>query len=173
MLVPLHHPIHLAKEAATLQELSGGRLRLGFGIGWHEDEFAFMGVPFRGRGRRADEAIRAMRALWRGERDFDGEHVSFHDATFGPLPDPEPELWFGGSSDRAVRRALEHGGVWHPSRGGDPERVRAVKGRHPELTTIPRTRLGNMDAVLDAGADGVVVALPDEQAMRDVLARYR
>ena len=72
VLVPLHNPIHLAKEVATLQELSGGRFTLGVGMGWHKDEFEFMGVEFKGRGRRADEAIRLMRALWNGERDFDG-----------------------------------------------------------------------------------------------------
>ncbi len=85
VLAPLHHPIHLAKEAATLQELSGGRLLLGLGMGWHEDEFRFLGVPFRGRGRRGDESIRLMRALWSGEREFHGENWSFEDATFGPL----------------------------------------------------------------------------------------
>jgi alkanesulfonate monooxygenase SsuD/methylene tetrahydromethanopterin reductase-like flavin-dependent oxidoreductase (luciferase family) len=73
VLVPLHHPIHLAKEAATLQELSGGRFALGVGVGWHRDEYDFMGIPFDGRGRRADEAIRLMRSLWRGDKDFDGE----------------------------------------------------------------------------------------------------
>jgi len=70
VLVPLHNPMHLAKEVATLQELSGGRFTLGVGMGWHKDEFDFMGVEFKGRGRRADEAIRLMRALWNGERDF-------------------------------------------------------------------------------------------------------
>jgi alkanesulfonate monooxygenase SsuD/methylene tetrahydromethanopterin reductase-like flavin-dependent oxidoreductase (luciferase family) len=64
--------MHLAKEVATLQELSGGRFTLGVGMGWHKDEFDFMGVEFKGRGRRADEAIRLMRALWNGERDFEG-----------------------------------------------------------------------------------------------------
>jgi probable F420-dependent oxidoreductase len=172
VILPLHHPVHLAKEAATLQDLSGGRLRLGLGMGWHEDEFLFLGVPFRDRGRRADEAIRLMQALWRGERSFTGE-PSFEDASFAPLSAPEPELWFGGSSERAVQRTLEHGGVWHPSRGGDAERVRVVKRAHPELTTIPRTRLENVDEVLDAGADGVVVTLPDEAAMRDFVRRYR
>src|SRR6266508_439635 len=77
VLVPLHNPIHLAKEVATLQELSGGRFTLGVGMGWHEDEFDFMGVEFKGRGRRANEAIRLMRALWNGERDFEGEYWSF------------------------------------------------------------------------------------------------
>ena len=90
MLAPLHHPIHLAKEVATLQELSGGRATLGVGVGWHRDEFDFMGVPFEGRGRRADEALRVVRALWTGERDFEGRFWSFSDATFAPLPSPQP-----------------------------------------------------------------------------------
>ena len=65
-----------------------------------------------------------MRALWNGERDFEGEYWSFRDATFQPLPSPQPEIWVGGSSERAIRRALELGDVWHPSRGSDPEHVR-------------------------------------------------
>ncbi|HEV8249444.1 MAG TPA: LLM class flavin-dependent oxidoreductase, partial [Gaiellaceae bacterium] len=76
VLVPLHNPMHLAKEVATLQELSGGRFHLGVGMGWHKDEYDFMGVPFEGRGRRADEAIRLLRALWSGEREFEGEYWS-------------------------------------------------------------------------------------------------
>ncbi|HSI97601.1 MAG TPA: TIGR03619 family F420-dependent LLM class oxidoreductase [Gaiellaceae bacterium] len=173
LLAPLHHPIHLAKEAATLQELSGGRLLLGLGMGWHEDEFRYLGVEFRGRGRRADEGIRLVRALWRGERNFTGEHWSLEDATFAPLPDPEPELWFGGSSRRAVRRALEHGGVWHPSRRSTPGHVRRVKEEHPGVRAIPRTSPERVDAMLEAGADGIVVTLPGEGAMRDFARRYR
>src|SRR5439155_750840 len=84
VLVPLHNPMHLAKQVATLQELSGGRFTLGVGMGWHKDEYDFMGVEFRGRGRRADEAIRLMRELWSGERNFEGEYWSFHDATSQP-----------------------------------------------------------------------------------------
>src|SRR3954453_20105728 len=74
VILPLHNPMHLAKEVATLQELSGGRFPLGVGMGWHKDEYDFMGVEFRGRGRRANEAIRLMRALWSGESDFEGEY---------------------------------------------------------------------------------------------------
>ena len=105
MLVPLHNPMHLAKQAATLQELSSGRLRLGIGMGWHKDEFDFMGVEFDGRGRRGDEAIRPIRALWNGERDLAERWWSFHDATAEPHPLPQPEIWVGGSSDPATRRA--------------------------------------------------------------------
>src|SRR5881227_3515258 len=157
VLVPLHNPVHLAKEIATLQELSGGRFKLGVGMGWHKVEFDFMGVPFEGRGRRADEAIRLMRALWSGERDFEGEYWSFHDATAEPHPSPQPEIWVGGSSERAIRRALELGDAWHPSRGSDPEHVRPVKEQHPQLRVIPRIAAENVEAMLEAGAEGAVV----------------
>jgi probable F420-dependent oxidoreductase len=173
VLVPLHHPMHLAKEVATLQELSGGRFTLGVGMGWHKDEYDFMGIPFEGRGRRGDEAIRVMRALWNGERDFTGEFWSFHDATSEPHPSPQPEIWVGGSSQRAIRRALELGDAWHPSRGSDAEHVRRVKEQHPGLRVIPRVAAENVEAMLEAGAEGAVVAFAEEAAMRDFAGRYR
>ena len=173
VLVPLHHPMHLAKEVATLQELSGGRFTLGVGMGWHKEEYDFMGIPFEGRVRRGDEAIRVMRALWNGERDFTGEFWSFHDATSEPHPSPQPEIWVGGSSERAIRRALELGDVWHPSRGSDAEHVRRVKEQHPGLRVIPRVAAENVEAMLEAGAEGAVVAFAEEAAMRDFAGRYR
>jgi probable F420-dependent oxidoreductase len=173
VLVPLHHPMHLAKEVATLQELSGGRFMLGVGMGWHRDEYDFMGIPFEGRGRRGDEAIRLMRALWSGEGEFEGEFWSFHDGTSEPHPSPQPEIWVGGSSERAIRRAVELGDVWHPSRGSDAEHVRRVTEQHPGLRVIPRTSPENVDAMLEAGAEGAVVAFADEAAMRDFARRFR
>jgi probable F420-dependent oxidoreductase len=173
VLVPLHNPIRLAKEVATLQELSGGRFRLGVGMGWHRDEFEFMGVEFEGRGRRADEGIRLMRALWKGERGFSGRWWSFRDATSEPLPSRQPEIWVGGSSERAIRRARELGDVWHPSRGSDSNHVTTVKGQYPELRVIPRTSADQVDAMFEAGADGAVLSFPDEAAMRSFARRYR
>jgi probable F420-dependent oxidoreductase len=165
VLVPLHHPIRLAKESATLQQLSRGRLRLGVGIGWHEDEFRFMGVPFRSRGRRADEALRLIRALWSGERSFAGDYWSFDDATFAPLPSPAPEIWVGGNSDRAVRRARELGDVWHPTSGIDAKRIREVKAEHGDLRVVPRISGGpaaelsaRLDELGEAGCEGAVVS---------------
>ena len=172
VLVPLHNPMHLAKEVATLQELSGGRFRLGVGVGWHRDEFEFMGVPFEHRGRRANEAIRLMRALWSGASDFEGELWSFHDATAEPHPWPQPEIWVGGSSRQAIRRARKLGDVWHPSRGSDPEHMRRVKELHSDLRVIPRVAAEQVEAVLDAGAEGAVVSFADEAAMRE-FARLR
>jgi probable F420-dependent oxidoreductase len=172
VLVALHNPMHLAKEVATLQELSGGRFRLGIGVGWHEDEYRFMGVPFKERGRRTDEGVRLMRALWSGAHEFEGEFWSFHDATAEPHPSPQPEIWVGGSSPRAIRRARGLGDVWHPSRGSDPEHVRRVKEEHPDLRVVPRTAAENVDAMLEAGAEGAVVPFADEAAMRE-FARER
>jgi probable F420-dependent oxidoreductase len=173
VLVPLHNPMHLAKQVATLAELRPGGVTLGVGMGWHRDEFEFMGVEFKGRGRRGDESIRIMRALWNGERDFEGRYWSFHDATFKPLPSPPPDIWVGGSSPAAIRRARQLGDVWHPSRGSNVEHVREVKERHPDLRVVPRTSVENVEAMLDAGAEGAVVTFPDESAMRDFAGRYR
>jgi probable F420-dependent oxidoreductase len=172
VLAPLHNPMQLAKEVATLQELSHGRFTLGVGMGWHKDEFDFMGVDFRGRGRRGDEAITVMRALWTGEQDFEGQYWSFHEATAEPHPSPQPEIWVGGSSERAIRRALELGDAWHPSRGSDADHVRRVKEQHPELRVIPRTAPDKVEQMLEAGAVGAVVSFADEAAMRDFARRY-
>jgi probable F420-dependent oxidoreductase len=173
LLLPLHHPIHLAKELATLQQLSNRSVTVGIGLGWHRDEFEFLGVEFEGRGRRADESIRVMRALWNGERDFEGRFWSWHDATSEPLPSPVPEIWVGGSSDRAIRRARELGDAWHPSRGSDLEHVRRVKEQNPDLRIVPRTSPDRVDALLDAGAEGVVVTFQDDASMREFARRYR
>jgi probable F420-dependent oxidoreductase len=173
VILPLHHPIELAKQVASLQQISGRMFRLGVGMGWHADEFAYMGVDFDGRGRRGDEALRLIKALWQGERSFTGATWSFEDATFSPLPDEMPEIWVGGSSEPALRRARQLGDVWHPSRGSDPEHVRQVKRRFPELRIVPRTSDQNAAAFLEAGADGVVASFGDENSMRDLARRYR
>ena len=176
LILPLHHPVRLAKEATTLQELSGGRLRLGVGVGWHQAEFDFLGVGLADRGRRADESIRLMRALWAGEREFDGDYWSFEDATFGPLPDLPPEIWVGGESPRALRRARELGDVWHPN-ARDPEIVRRALAGWPEGRIAPRVRLPDSDPVVwvdgyrSAGASGLVIRFGEDGA--DVAAMRR
>jgi probable F420-dependent oxidoreductase len=172
VIVPLHNPFQLAKEVATLQDLSAGRVTLGVGMGWHRDEFEFMGVPFEWRGRRGDEAIRLMRALWRGEPSFEGRYWSYRTATAEPHPSPLPEIWVGGSSDRAVRRARELGDAWHPARGSDAAHVRRVKQQHPDLRVVPRTSPQHVEAMLQAGADGAVINFPDEAAMREFARRH-
>lgn len=154
VILPLHHPARLAKETATIQQISGGRLKLGIGVGWHEDEFRFLGVPFEDRGRRADEAIRVLRALWAGEHSFAGKYWSFENATAEPLADPPPELWIGG---RSLRRATRLGDVWHPTRI-TPDEVGDVKERYPELRIVPRTAPEHVPGLREVGAEGAVVS---------------
>jgi probable F420-dependent oxidoreductase len=138
--LPLHHPVHLAKQTASLQELSGGRLLLGVGAGWYEPEFRLLGQSFDDRGRRMDEALRVLRALWAGERDFRGEYWSFDGVRLAPLPEPAPEIWVGGLSRRSIRRARELGHVWHPN-SGDIDNVRRAKELWPEGRVVPRAGL--------------------------------
>jgi probable F420-dependent oxidoreductase len=173
VILPLHNPFHLAKQVATLQELSAGRMTMGVGMGWYRDEFEFMGVEFEGRGRRGDEMIRLMRALWNGERDFEGEHWSFQDATSEPHPRPQPEVWVGGSSERAIRRELEVGDVWHPSRGSVADHVRRVKALHPELRVIRGLRRRTSRRCSKPAPKEPSSSLANESAMRAIARRYR
>jgi probable F420-dependent oxidoreductase len=107
LVVPQRNPLVLAKELATLDFLSGGRMILGAGIGWLEEEFQALGVPFAGRGQRTEEAIAAMRALWSEEQaSFDGSTVSFTDCFLRPQPPGGAiPVHLGGHSQAAARRA--------------------------------------------------------------------
>jgi probable F420-dependent oxidoreductase len=138
--LPLHHPVDLAKRTATLQELSGGRLILGVGVGWSEPEFRLLGQTFEERERRTDEALRLLRAIWAGERNFRGEFWSLENVGFAPLPQPAPQVWVGGLSRRSIRRARELGDAWHPN-SGDLEYLRTAKELWPEGRVMPRAGL--------------------------------
>src|SRR4051794_22800865 len=168
LILPLHNPFLVARSAAALQLLSGGRFRLGVGVGWNEAEFSFVGVPFEHRGTLADEQLRVIRALWAGEPSFRGERWSFEDASFGPLPDPPPEIWVGGRSKGSRRRAREGGGAWHPV-GAEPEEVRQALEDWPEGKVTTRFRVRDvaqaaekLGALRDAGLSGAVLYFGDD-----------
>ena len=101
LIVPYRHPLLIARMAANLNDLSGGRLVLGVGVGWAREEFGALGVPFRDRGRLTDEHLLAIRAAWQDETDYRSGHIP---------------LWIGGNSDAALRRAVRLGDAWHPLR---------------------------------------------------------
>jgi probable F420-dependent oxidoreductase len=114
LILPYRHPLHLAKELATLDRLSQGRLVVGAGVGWLEAEFRALGVPFRERGERTDEAIAALRACW--EQDpvrFHGKRVVLEDLRVQPQPGRRIPIWVGGRSEPALRRAVRLGDGWH------------------------------------------------------------
>lgn len=115
LVLPYRNPIVLAKELATLDVLSNGRLLLGVAGGWLQEEFDMIGVPFRERGRRMDEYLAVLRALWTQERvTFRGHWFELHDAAFFPKPvqQPHPPIWIGGSSRAALRRVARCGDGW-------------------------------------------------------------
>jgi probable F420-dependent oxidoreductase len=128
LLLPYHHPVVLAKRLATVDLLSKGRMRLlTIGVGSLPGEAAATGVDYRTRGRRADEAIDALRLLWSGDEhgvSFDGEFFSFTDACSFPKPTAMLPVHVGGSSPAAARRAGLRGDGWFPGgRLPEPERA--------------------------------------------------
>ena len=109
------NPFLTAKSAATLQVLSGGRLILGVGVGYQKAEFDALGVDFHRRGKLADEALEAIRAIWAGGAvTLRGMDFAAPDNEARPVPDPAPPIWVGGSSDKALERAARWGDGWCP-----------------------------------------------------------
>jgi probable F420-dependent oxidoreductase len=117
MIVPLRHPILLAKQLSSLDFLSEGRVILGVGAGWMEEEFNLIGVPFDRRGPRTAEMIALMRAFWSGEMvDFRGEFYQTAACQMFPRPvQPAIPIVWGGHSDAALRRVARVGDGWHPT----------------------------------------------------------
>jgi len=135
------HPAYFAKEWATLDLVSGGRSILGVGVGWHEEEFGLMGVPHKERGRRMDEMLEAVTALWAGDRvSYDGKYYKFRDLTIDPKPlqEPHPPIWIGGGSqpfekvygqtvtniDPVLRRIAKYAKTWVPHSSATADMVK-------------------------------------------------
>ena len=116
LLLPEHNPVLSAKQAATLDVLSGGRLTLGVGIGWSAEEFAALGIPFAGRGRRTAEYVAAMRTLWADDvASFSGEFTRFESVRVNPKPvrGRRIPVVLGGNSDAALGRVAAFGDGWY------------------------------------------------------------
>jgi probable F420-dependent oxidoreductase len=163
LVLPMRHPLPLAKELATLQNLSDGRLILGAGVGWLEPEFAALGVPFNERGRRLDEGLSMMRAVWTEDP------VTFHSRTIPaviegmtmtPMPVSPIPLWLGGSSDAALRRTVRVADGWHGS-GLTPAKaapiIQRLRSERPEGEFVISMRVhwnGRDQGVLRDAVDG-------------------
>ena len=132
VIAPLRHPLLLAKELATLDLLSEGRLVVQPTVSWHRQEYEALGVPYAGRGRLLDEHLGAWAALWRGgPASFEGRHYRFCDVHFEPRPyRPQgPALWFGGSSlhGRLLRRLVDHGSGFNALGSPRPEELERLR----------------------------------------------
>jgi probable F420-dependent oxidoreductase len=119
LILPQRNPVVLAKELATLDRLSGGRVELGIGVGWLKEEFDALGVPWERRGARNDEYVAAMRALWQGPHaSFHGEFVDFESVTCSPRPvNGTIPIVVGGDTDAAIRRAVRLADGYFPGEG--------------------------------------------------------
>lgn len=174
LLLPEHNPVLVAKQAASLDRLSGGRLTLGIGIGWSKEEFDALGVAFERRGARTREYVDAMRTLWRNDlASFDGEFVNFADIRVNPKPvrDQRIPIVLGGNSDAALRRVAMWGDGWYgfnlESVDAVAERVRALRelcdehGRDPSelrlAVALQELQPGDPVALAALGIDELVI----------------
>lgn len=117
LVLPWYRPLDLARRLSTLDVLSGGRLRIGLGVGWSQDEFRGLGVDRRRRGALTDEALTALLHIWNSDPvQFRGEGFDIARARTGPKPvqRPHPPLYFGGTGTAALRRIARHGAGWMP-----------------------------------------------------------
>lgn len=190
LILPQRNPLVVAKEIASLDRLSGGRLDLGIGVGWLREEFEALGVPFERRGARTDEYVEALKTLWtQEEASFHGEFVNFEPLYSQPKPaQSQIPILIGGHSERAARRAGELGDVFFPaerpvevlaelwrSAKGHAERA----GRDPEKLELWTSALpdrGILDELAELGVSQVVVSAraPDqlEERYGELIADY-
>jgi len=191
LVLPNHHPVVLAKRLATVDVLSGGRLRLCVGMGWLKEEIEACGTDFATRGRRADEQLAVLRRLWADEpggADFHGTFFDFENAMCYPKPLGTIPIHIGGHSSAAARRAGRLGDGFQPLgvAGADVTRLVTLMreeaeraGRDPDALELS---LGHAVAKIDAeraerlaalGADRLVLAMPpvtDIDEARDLLS---
>ena len=130
LILPQRHPLYVAKEAATLDVLSGGRLILGIGVGWLAEEFQALGIPFEERAARTAEMVRAMRSLWKEAPEaFEGRFFRWPPLESHPKPVQRPgvPIVVGGHTDLAARRAARYGDGFFPG-VAEPEKLRHLLG---------------------------------------------
>lgn len=195
-IVPQHNPVVMAKQVATLDHMSGGRVILGIGVGWLKEEFDAIGVPFDKRGARTDEYIAAMRELWSADlATFEGEYVSFNEIYCRPRPvNRAVPIIVGGDSRFAARRAGRLGDGYFPARGAPTEffdiarRTAEEHGRDPaaiEFTVAMPDDPADLPALAALGVSRVLVPVtpmagmpariksPEEaSAWRDIIADH-
>jgi probable F420-dependent oxidoreductase len=128
LVVPQHNPVWLANHLATVDQMSGGRLVVGAGVGWSEREYKALGQGFHDRGRRMDEILDLLRAAWRDDPvTFAGDHYALTDIRFLPKPAHDIPIWVGGGVEAAFRRGVEKGDGFHVVGLKPPELVPIVE----------------------------------------------
>jgi probable F420-dependent oxidoreductase len=175
LILPQRHPLYTAKEVASLDVLSGGRTLLGIGSGWLEEEFSSLNLDFHARGKMTDEAIGALRALWRDNpSSFHGKHYNFGPVKCFPKPVQKGgvPILIGGHSPAAAKRAARYGDGFFPALGQPAQLKELIElmkaecakvGRSPsaiELSCMGRAKAEDLKALADIGISRVVIPPP-------------
>ncbi len=155
LVVPMHNALELSNALASLDVLSGGRLKVGVGVGWSEPEFAALGYDFHNRGARLDEAIDLFRGAWSEDPfSFHGAYTSFDELRVLPKPRHQIPIWVGGRSERAYRRAADRGDGYQAV-GLTPEEagpiVERIRRDRPDTTFPISLRTGWDPQGMDPG----------------------
>ena len=196
LILPQHNPVITAKQIATLDFMSGGRVLLGIGVGWMREEFEALGAPFDDRGARTDDYVAAMRALWSQEKaTHKGEFASFENVYCRPQPiNGSVPIIVGGHSRPAARRAGRLGNGYFPARGAPADLIDLARktaeehGRDPaaiEITTSLPDDMDEIPALAAAGVSRILVPVtpmaglatrisnPDDvKNWRDIIDKY-
>jgi probable F420-dependent oxidoreductase len=141
LLLPQFNPVIVAKQLASLDVLSQGRLTVGIGVGWSEHEYEVLGIPYHDRGTRADDYLKAMKVLWSQEKPvYHGKFVSFDGLQANPRPvqQPSPPIVIGGLSEEAYRRAVRQGNGWFGFSLDLEDTKRALAGLRDAAAKHPR-----------------------------------
>jgi probable F420-dependent oxidoreductase len=169
LILPQRNPIVVAKEIATLDRLSGGRVELGVGVGWLEEEFDALGIPFADRGLRTDDNVAVLRALWaEGAASYESQYTTFSNAYSRPRPTQASiPITIGGHSKAAARRAGRIGDGFFPGKGSHEELAELID----VMRTTAKEHGRDPDAIeVTAGGDGAIGsgALDEVKALADL-----
>jgi probable F420-dependent oxidoreductase len=192
-ILPLRHPVDVAKMMATLSILSNARAALGIGVGWMEDEFRAAGIDFKGRGKRCDEMIEMMRRLWEGRMvEYHGRYFDLPPSQLSPAPKGRIPIYVGGDSAPALRRAALMADGWissglsadtilqsiHTVRTLLAQAGRAAEGFEfiasvrPNLDLIKQLRDGGVTAIFNLATPEEIAGRVSAQEKLDNVRRY-
>jgi F420-dependent oxidoreductase-like protein len=165
------HPVLLAKQAVTVDHLSGGRLEFGIGAAWAEIEHSMYGIQgLDHRVGRLSESLQIIKSLWTQERtNFAGRYYQLNDAIANPKPvqKPYPPIWIGASGDSTLRLVARHADVWNASGGGDTGKMKEMIGKLEDACGAIGRDVSEIRRSLQFGWDGV-----DRASLLDESARY-
>jgi probable F420-dependent oxidoreductase len=170
LVLGYHHPLALAKRYGTLDQVSGGRLILGLGVGSLREEFDLLGTPFEDRGARADDALRALRASFSDPRPhYSGPYFTYDDVVLDPCGRQERvPFWIGGRTARSLRRAVELGDGWAPFGLGGRELAAMLTSARDTEAWAARSR--PLDVILQTGRPADPGA--DPEGAREIVRRH-